>query len=465
MKIGVISRSREEYVGETKFDVLKQTRNLNPVYNPLERPKEYTRALNAAKIQRIYAQPFVYALAGHTDSLWRMAFHPDRVSWLLSGSCDGEIKIWNVGIQKTIMSFAAHTSSFVQGLAVHPNGNVFLSCGTDKAIKAWHYPDEDTSAVEETKYKPIKTWLSESSFYDLDIRNDKNSNTFATSSSEIALYDYERSNPISTYTWGCDSIRALKFNPVQKDVIVSAGYDRSLVLYDTRVSTTDSGSTVKKLILARNTNSLSWNPQEPFYFVAANDDSNLYTFDMRRLKESLYIHRDHIEAVMSVEYSPTGKYFVSGSFDKTVRIWNSHPDMSQNLAFTNSTEVYHTKRMQRVMSTIWSKDEKYVLSGSDEANIRVWKSVAWSPTSLLVRREKEKINYETKLTQRYKDLPEIKRIIRKRHLPKQVFAVKKLRKIQSQSKMRKERRVKAHTKKGRYKKTPDKQKNIVSIVN
>lgn len=39
-------------------------------------------------------------------------------------------------------------------------------------------------------------------------------------------------------------------------------------------------------------------------------------------------------------------------------------------------EVYHTKRMQHVICVKWSMDNKYILSGSDEMNIRLWKANA-----------------------------------------------------------------------------------------
>ena len=42
-----------------------------------------------------------------------------------------------------------------------------------------------------------------------------------------------------------------------------------------------------------------------------------------------------------------------------------------------SREVYHTKRMQRVGCVEWTRDSKYVISASDEMNIRLWKAVAW----------------------------------------------------------------------------------------
>lgn len=39
-----------------------------------------------------------------------------------------------------------------------------------------------------------------------------------------------------------------------------------------------------------------------------------------------------------------------------------------------SREVYHTKRMFIARCVKWSKDNKFIYNGSDETNIRVWKS-------------------------------------------------------------------------------------------
>lgn len=43
---------------------------------------------------------------------------------------------------------------------------------------------------------------------------------------------------------------------------------------------------------------------------------------MRKLENAKKIHKGHIGAVLSVDFSPTGKSFVSGSFDKTIRIFD-----------------------------------------------------------------------------------------------------------------------------------------------
>lgn len=48
---------------------------------------------------------------------------------------------------------------------------------------------------------------------------------------------------------------------------------------------------------------------------------SLYTYDMRCLDKPLTVHMDHVSAVLDVDFAPTGKEFVSASFDKTIRIF------------------------------------------------------------------------------------------------------------------------------------------------
>lgn len=68
-------------------------------------------------------------------------------------------------------------------------------------------------------------------------------------------------------------------------------------------------------------NRLCWNPMEAFHFVVANEDHNLYTFDMRKLDAAVTVHKDHVSAVMDVSFAPTGREFVSASYDRTLRIF------------------------------------------------------------------------------------------------------------------------------------------------
>ena len=74
---------------------------------------------------------------------------------------------------------------------------------------------------------------------------------------------------------------------------------------------------------------------------------------------------------MDIAYSPTGREFATGSYDRTVRVFR--------IGEGRSREVYHTSRMQRVFTVNYSADARYVISGSDDTNLRLWKANASDP--------------------------------------------------------------------------------------
>ncbi len=85
MKVKVLLRNHQDYVRQRKSDIHKLPRNLDPALHPLEGPREYVRALNATKLDRVFAKPFISSLSGHTDGVYCMAKHPTQLSTLLSG--------------------------------------------------------------------------------------------------------------------------------------------------------------------------------------------------------------------------------------------------------------------------------------------------------------------------------------------------------------------------------------------
>src|ERR1700694_2345455 len=106
---------------------------------------------------------------------------------------------------------------------------------------------------------------------------------------------------------------------------------------------------------------------------------------------------------MSVDYSPTGRELLTGSYDKTIRIFNTDNG--------HSRDVYHTKRMQRIFAVKYSLDAKYVYSGSDDGNVRVWKSHASEKlTGVIAPRERQAVHYRKNLQEKFKHVPEIQRI-------------------------------------------------------
>lgn len=66
--------------------------------HPFERAREYSRALNATKMERMFAKPFVGDLGrGHVDGVYVMSKDPERLDVFASGSGDGVGELHSCG--------------------------------------------------------------------------------------------------------------------------------------------------------------------------------------------------------------------------------------------------------------------------------------------------------------------------------------------------------------------------------
>lgn len=446
MKVKAINRREEDYTRERSQDLQKVHRNYDPNLHQFEKAHEYNRALNAAKLDRVFAKPFIAALT-HEDGITTLARNPRILNSLLAGSADGLVKIWDIPRRRCLRRLVGHTAA-VKGISFAPDGETCVSASTDCTVKLWKVPYAPFESGEvQADDSPVFEFQGKSSFRGIDHHWTKH--LFATCGVAVDIWDHSRSEPINTFTWGADSILSARFNPAEPDVFATTGSDRGIVLYDLRSSTP-----ARKLVMQTRCNALAWNPMEALHFTVANEDCCLYTFDMRKLQAATTVHKDFVSAVMDVDYSPTGREFVAGGYDRSVRIFPFNGK--------HSREVYTAKRMQRVFSVRFSGDATYVFSGSDDMNVRVWKANASQQLGTLVAREQHKQAYQNALLERYKHLPEIKRIVRHRHLPASIYKAQKLRKEMIDKEMEHTANKIKHSKPGSVKIKPDKKKKIVA---
>ena len=67
--------------------------------------------------------------------------------------------------------------------------------------------------------------------------------------------------------------------------------------------------------------------------------------------------------ITSVAYSPDGKFIASGSYDKTVRIWN----------LEDGKEILKLEGHQKdITSVAYSPDGKFIASGCADKTVRIW---------------------------------------------------------------------------------------------
>ncbi|XP_076881851.1 uncharacterized protein LOC143530075 [Bidens hawaiensis] len=448
MKLKVISRSADEFTRERSNDLQRVSRNFDPNLRPQEKAVEYVRALNAAKLDKVFARPFIGAMDGHVDAVSCMAKNPNHLKGVFSGSMDGDIRLWDIASRKTVCQYSGHQGA-VRGLTVSTDGRILVSCGSDCTVRLWRVPlksgiEPDDSS--DSSDKSLASYVWKNAFWAVD--HQWEGNLFATAGAQVDIWDHNRSQPVTSFSWGNETIISVRFNPGEPNILATSGSDRFIKVYDLRTS-----SPAEKVPLQTKTNSIAWNPMEPMNFTAANENCNCYSFDARKLQVPTCVHKDHVSAVMDIDYSPTGREFVTGSYDRTVRIFQYNGG--------HSREIYHTKRMQRVFCVKFSCDASYVISGSDDTNLRLWKAKASEQLGVVLPRERKKHEYMEALKNRYKHLPEVKRILRHRHLPRPIYKAGLLRRTMADAEKRKEDRRRAHSAPGSMPRKSVRQNRII----
>lgn len=399
----------------------------------------------------MFAKPFVGQLGGgHRDGIYTISKNFNVLNRLATGSADGIIKYWDLTTSTELASFKAHYGN-VSGTCVTPQGSL-LSCGDDKSIKLWSVDANEFEDADEEKINKkglLKQYLGDHAFRSLDHHRDDP--LFVTGGAIIELWDENRSRPISNLSWGADNVNKVRFNKTETSVLASTGSDNSVVLYDIRTN-----SPTQKVVQTMRTNSIEWNPVEAFNFVTANEDHNLYYYDMRNMSRALNVFKDHVAAVLDVDFSPTGQEIVSGSYDKTIRIFKTNEG--------HSRDIYHTKRMQHVFQVKFSMDSKYIFSGSDDGNVRLWRSQASETPQVKSAKFRSKLEYDAALKERFKHMPEIKRIAKHRHVPIVIKKAKDIKTIELESIKRREENERRHSRPGSKPYVSERVKQIVGTA-
>jgi WD repeat and SOF domain-containing protein 1 len=375
--------------------------------------------------------------------LLSLAKDPESLERFASGGGEGVVKVWDLTSRNETWHSKGH-DNIVKSLA-WTRDKKLLSCAADKTVKLWAPYDTPSNSA------PLGTYLGPGAF--TSVTHHRSLPNFAAASTAVSIYDLSRpsSAPVQTLQWptSVDTITALQFNQVETSILASTATDRSVVLYDLRTS-----SPLSKNILAMASNAIAWNPQEAFNFAVANEDHNVYIFDMRKMDRALNILKDHVAAVMDVEFSPTGEELVTASYDRSVRLWNRNSG--------HSRDIYHTKRMQRVFSCKFTPDSNYILSGSDDGNIRLWRAQASKREGIKSARQRQKLEYDAALIERYKHMPEIARIKRHRHIPKVVKKAGEIKQEELKAIKRRLENERKHSKKGSVPRRSEREKMILA---
>lgn len=108
-------------------------------------------------------------------------------------------------------------------------------------------------------------------------------------------------------------------------------------------------------------NSVEFSPDGK-YLITASDDKTVKLFDIASGTE-LYSFEGHDLEIQHAAFSPDGAYFVSASCDHNLKVW----DIETN------TEIQHFKgHSNEVWCAVFSPDGKHIASASHDHTIKIW---------------------------------------------------------------------------------------------
>lgn len=269
-----------------------------------------------------------FALHSHRDTINCIAFHP-KFSSIASGSDDFTIKIWDWELGELEMTLKGHTRA-VRGLdygtPLGVPGVLLASCSSDLTIKLWNPTDG---------YKNIRTLQGHDHIVSA-VRFIPNTSLLASASKdmEVRLWDVTNGYCVKTIQGHTGWVRDIAPS-VDGKFLVSTGDDMTVRLWDI------SGKPENKLTLFGHENFNEC-------CAIAPATSYQYLVPLTGLKLSAA--------------ATTAEFMATGSRDKTIKLWDARGTCLMTL---NGHDNW-------VRAVVFHPGGKYLLSVSDDKTIRVW---------------------------------------------------------------------------------------------
>ncbi|GLT86079.1 hypothetical protein SLE2022_042420 [Rubroshorea leprosula] len=239
-------------------------------------------------------------LRGHDKEGYGLSWSPFKEGYLLSGSQDHKICLWDVSaapqdkVLDAMHVYEAH-ESVVEDVSWHlKNENIFGSAGDDCQLMIWDMRTNQT----ENRVKAHEREINYLSF------NPYNEWVLATASSDstVALFDTRKlTAPLHVLSSHTGEVFQVEWDPNHETVLASSGDDRRLMVWDlNRIGEEqleielDAEDGPPELLFSHGghkakISDFSWNKNEPWVISSVAEDNTLQVWQMA---ESIYREDD-----------------------------------------------------------------------------------------------------------------------------------------------------------------------------
>ncbi len=258
----------------------------------------------------------VLRLTGHSASVMSVSVTADGRR-AMSGSWDGTIRLWDLETGKAVRGFKGSWKT-VKSVAVSADGKRALSGSDDNLIHVW-----DLDAGKEIRVLTGHTDLVQSLAFSPDGRRalsggDDNS---------VRLWDLDSGKELRRFEGHTDTVASVTFAATGR-WILSGGSDKIARIWDP-----ESGRELRRFAGHETwVNAVAYSPDGRRVLTGCGgdivegqfthgSDTTLRIWDVASSQEVCRL-QGHTASVTSVAFSPDGRRVLSGSLDKSVRLWN-----------------------------------------------------------------------------------------------------------------------------------------------
>jgi WD40 repeat protein/DNA-binding SARP family transcriptional activator len=332
-------------------------------------------------------------LTGHTDAVFAVCFSPDSRQ-IASAAADGAIRLWQIPSGRLQQTLVDHTDA-VNALAYAPDGRTLASAGRDRCVRLWAVESGRCDRLLQAHAHEVKALafhpdgqLLATVSYDQTIRlwQTATGQLYRTMQSEttellcvafhpdgktvavndrdhvIRLWEINSGRISCTLLGHTNTIHALAFSPDGQS-LVSGGWDKTIRFWDV-----PSGAALYTMQGYQNTiESIAIGTGAPTgcqYLANGNTDHLIHLWDTEQGRQLQTLH-GHTGPVRAVAFHPHGNRLVSGSADRTLRLWQ----IDQTKSVLIQTIYGHSAEITAVA---FSPDGSFFVSAGMDRIIRIW---------------------------------------------------------------------------------------------
>lgn len=210
-----------------------------------------------------------------------------------------------------------------------------IDCLYPNAILGPGGEDPKGAAGQELKTKKRKRSKKANDEYHVDAvlslaANRQHRNLLASSSADktVKLWDLNAIKCAKSYVHHTDKVCSIAWNPRESTILLSGSYDRTVLAADMRAP----DAAVPRWGVESDIETVMWDPHNPNNFYVTTEKGIIHSNDIRNApktpeaSKAIWTLQAHDESISSFDVNPViPGFLVTGSSDRTVKLWNVQP--------------------------------------------------------------------------------------------------------------------------------------------